>query len=42
MSLKNKNAIVTGGTTGIGKAISVKLSELGANVVVADMNRRGF
>lgn len=39
MSLKNKNAIVTGGATGIGKAISLKLSELGANVVVADINR---
>lgn len=32
--IKNKTAIVTGGARGIGKAISLKLSGLGANVVV--------
>lgn len=34
MNLDNKNALVTGGSRGIGKAIALKLAELGANVVV--------
>jgi len=34
MNLKNKVAIVTGGARDIGKAISVKLASLGANVVI--------
>jgi 3-oxoacyl-[acyl-carrier protein] reductase len=33
MNLANKNAIVTGGTRGIGKAIVVELASLGCNVV---------
>lgn len=34
MNLENKNALVTGGSRGIGKAIALKLAEYGANVVV--------
>lgn len=38
MNLSNKTAIVTGAAQGIGKAIALKLGELGANVVVSDVN----
>lgn len=34
MDVKGKTAIITGGGTGIGRAISLSLAELGANVVV--------
>lgn len=34
MSLKNKVALVTGGSTGIGKAIATKLASMGADIVV--------
>jgi len=37
MRLKDKIAIVTGGGSGIGEAISKKLASEGANVVVADI-----
>lgn len=33
-NLKNKTAIVTGASRGIGKAIAIKLADMGANVVV--------
>ena len=34
-TFKGKIAFVTGGGTGLGKAVSLKLSELGAVVVIA-------
>lgn len=39
LSLKGKTAIVTGGAMGIGFGISQRLSEAGANVVIADFNK---
>jgi len=38
-NLKDKVALVTGAGQGIGKAIALALSEAGANVAVADINR---
>lgn len=39
-NLKNKNALVTGGTKGIGLAIVKELLELGANVITASRNEK--
>ena len=41
-SLKNKNALITGGTKGIGKAIVKEFVELGANVLVVSRNKKDF
>jgi len=38
VDIKNKIAVVTGASSGIGKAVSKKLAELGANVVLAARN----
>ena len=38
--LNNKNALVTGGSSGIGKAIAETLNSQGANVYVLDLNER--
>jgi len=38
MSLSGKNAIVTGGAQGIGRAIALRLAKDGANVALLDMN----
>ena len=41
LSLEGKVAIVTGGACGIGRAVCEGLAEVGANVVVADINEDG-
>ncbi|MBU4036583.1 MAG: SDR family NAD(P)-dependent oxidoreductase, partial [Proteobacteria bacterium] len=38
MNLEGKVAIVTGGALGIGEAISMRLAEAGASVLIADIN----
>lgn len=40
ISLKNKVVIVTGGASGIGRAISTLFAQLSAKVVIADINAR--
>ena len=37
MGLSNKVAVVTGSDRGIGKAVALKLAEVGATVVVNDI-----
>ncbi len=39
MDIKGKTAIVTGGASGLGAATAKKLHSMGANILVADMNR---
>ncbi len=41
LNLEGKIAIVTGGACGIGRAVCEGLAEVGANVVVADINEEG-
>jgi sorbitol-6-phosphate 2-dehydrogenase len=41
LNLERKVAIVTGGASGIGKAVCQGLAEVGARMVVADINRKG-
>ncbi|MCK9466671.1 MAG: SDR family NAD(P)-dependent oxidoreductase, partial [Thiopseudomonas sp.] len=38
LNLKGKVAVVTGGAMGIGKAISYRLAESGASILIADIN----
>src|SRR5512146_3258770 len=39
MELKNKGVLVTGGASGLGAACARLLSQAGAKVVIADLNR---
>ena len=39
MSLSGKNAIVTGGAQGIGRAIALRLARDGANITLLDLNQ---
>ncbi|HEX4374672.1 MAG TPA: SDR family oxidoreductase [Puia sp.] len=39
-SLENKNTVITGGGSGIGKAISLLFAKQGANVHIADINKK--
>jgi NAD(P)-dependent dehydrogenase (short-subunit alcohol dehydrogenase family) len=39
MRLKDQVAIITGGGQGIGREISIRLAEEGANVIIADINK---
>ncbi len=41
MKLDNKVAVVTGGASGMGKAISILYAKEGAQVIVADLNQTG-
>ena len=38
-SLKNKNAIVLGGSGLIGKKVSIEIAKAGANVLILDKNK---
>lgn len=40
MSLKNKVIVITGGTKGLGKALSLRCASLGAKVVIAGRNEQ--
>jgi len=41
LGLEEKIAIVTGGACGIGRAVSLGLAEVGANIVIADIDEQG-
>jgi len=41
MDMSNRTALVTGGASGIGKAVCIAMAEAGASVVVTDINEEG-
>jgi len=42
LSLKGKTALVTGAAVGIGRAISIRFGEAGANLLLIDINEEGL
>lgn len=40
-SIKGEIALVTGGASGIGRLIAIKLAKLGAHVIIWDINKSG-
>ena len=38
-TLKDKNAVVTGGSKGIGKSVCLALANAGANIFILDINK---
>jgi NAD(P)-dependent dehydrogenase (short-subunit alcohol dehydrogenase family) len=42
ISLKGKNALITGSAMGIGKAMAYRFAEAGANLELVDINERGL
>lgn len=38
MTFKNKTALITGASVGIGRAAAIKFAQNGANVVIIDIN----
>ena len=41
MRMENKNALITGGATGIGRAIALRFAQEGANVLIALRSKLG-
>jgi NAD(P)-dependent dehydrogenase (short-subunit alcohol dehydrogenase family) len=41
VDLQGRHAVITGGASGIGRAVALRFAEEGARVVVADLNREG-
>lgn len=42
MEIKNKTIVITGGASGIGKAVAFHFAKLGANIVIADINKENI